>query len=32
MGNADLGLQFNTSDAPNGDTAYYLKASAVRPS
>jgi putative sterol carrier protein len=27
MGNADLGLQFNVSDAPDGDIAYYLKAS-----
>lgn len=27
MGNADLGLQFNVSSAPNGDLAYYLKAS-----
>lgn len=27
MGNADLGLQFNVSDTPDGDTAYYLKAS-----
>jgi putative sterol carrier protein len=27
MGNADLGLQFNVGEAPDGDTAYYLKAS-----
>lgn len=27
MGNADLGLQFNVSGAPDGDLAYYLKAS-----
>jgi putative sterol carrier protein len=26
MGNADLGLQFNITDAPDGDTAYYLRA------
>jgi len=27
IGNADLGLQFNVSDTPEGDTAYYLKSS-----
>ena len=27
MGNAELGLQFNVSDSPNGDIAYYLRAS-----
>lgn len=27
IGNADLALQFNVSDTPEGDTAYYLKAS-----
>jgi putative sterol carrier protein len=27
IGNADLGLQFNVTDTPEGDTAYYLKAS-----
>ncbi|MEX2280121.1 MAG: SCP2 sterol-binding domain-containing protein [Acidimicrobiia bacterium] len=27
IGNADLGLQFNVSDTPDGDTAYYLKSS-----
>lgn len=26
MGNADLGLQFNITDTPDGDTAYYLRA------
>lgn len=24
IGNADLGLQFNVTDAPEGDVAYYL--------
>ncbi len=26
IANADLGLQFNVSDTPGGDAAYYLKA------
>lgn len=27
MGNAELGLQFNVSGTPDGDIAYYLRAS-----
>ena len=27
IGSADLGLQFNVSDAPDGEVAYYLAAS-----
>ena len=27
IGNADLSLQFNVTDGPDGDVAYYLKAS-----
>lgn len=27
LGNADLALQFNVNDTPEGDTAYYLKSS-----
>jgi len=27
IANADLGLQFNISGAPNGDASYYLKTS-----
>jgi putative sterol carrier protein len=26
MGNADLGLQFNVTDTPDGDVSYYMKA------
>ena len=27
MGNADLGMQFNVTDTPDGEVSYYLKAS-----
>ena len=27
IANAELGLQFNVSDGPDGDVAYYMKAS-----
>lgn len=30
MGRADLGLQFNVTGTPEGDTAYYLKAAGGR--